>query len=161
NRGHVLILERGSTHPENYFTQIQQGMKEAGLPYQEQLPPEYVDEIKAGHLAHFVVAGSTEIKESYTKRGYDPERILLIPYGTDADLFTYTERPAKISRPLRMACVGSIGVRKGLQRLLWISEWAQERKIDLEIWLVGPLELECPALLEKTKAVFRCLGVKK
>jgi len=161
DRGHILILERGSTHPENYFHQIQRGLKEAGLPYLEKLPAEYEEEIKVGRLSHFVVAGSSAIKESYVSRGYDPEKILLIPYGTDHNLFAYVERPTVLNRPLRMACVGSIGIRKGLQRLLWIGEWAQEQKIDLEIRLIGPLEPECAILLKKSTAVVHCLGVKK
>jgi len=157
----IRVLERGSTHPENYFHQIEKGKQEAGLPWSDDLPKGDIEEIEAGKLSHFVVAGSQLIAETYETRGCDPSRILTIPYGADSNFFKCVSRPNSTTRPLRIACVGVIGIRKGLGRLLKISEWAGKRNMDIQLVLVGPLEKEAPALLSSSSANIQVCGVKK
>jgi glycosyltransferase involved in cell wall biosynthesis len=161
NRGNILILERGSTHPENFFLQIQLGRKEAGFSYTGAVPTDLTQEIEAGKMAHFIVAGSEAIAASYVERGYDASRILRIPYGTDEATFSYYARESRQGGGIRVACVGVIGIRKGLPRLLRLGEWAAARSLPLELVLIGPLEPEAKKLLAKTKASYSWLGVRK
>ena len=160
-RGSVLILERGSTHPENYFWAIQKARDEAGLPVEEKLPPEVVEEITAGHLAHFVGAGSRMIAESYVTRGYAPERILLSPWCTNPDFFSFCDRNGRASREVRLLSVGVVGLRKGLGRILKMARWAEKSKLRTRFRLVGPLEPEAPAMLAQAPRNVEWVGVKK
>lgn len=162
NRNHILVLERGSTHPEEYRLRLAQAFHRSGLEYPDEIPAEMQDEIEAGHLAHFVVAGSRMIFDSYVTRGYAPERVLLIPYGVDHRFFYFTERP-KRDGSIKIACVGIIGARKGLGRLVRIALWAGKTGIPIEIHLIGPLQPEAPAILSQAagSATLRTMGVKK
>lgn len=159
---HVLAIERGSTHPEAYFHAVEAGRREAGLTWEKNLPKDLMAEIEAGQFADFVIAGSNVIRDSYRSRGVPDERILTIAYGTDEKLFEYFTRPkTHTSRPLRIACVGIQGIRKGLWRLLKIGEWAQRRGIKMELHLVGPMEPEAPELISRFRVPVISHGVKK
>ena len=162
SRRPTLVIERGSTHPEAYFHAVERGRMEAGLPWSTTLPTSIQDEIEAGSLAHFVVAGSTVIKDSYRVRGVPTDRILTIPYGTDPELFKYYDRASSpSSSTLHIACVGYQGIRKGIGRLLKIGDWAKRRGISLLIHLVGPMESETPAILSQSSVPVKVHGVKK
>jgi len=161
DRGHILILERGSTHPENYFHQIEKAKREAGLPWTDCLPISVKEEINAGKMAHFIGAGSRMIAESYVQRGYAADRLLLAPWCTDVDFFSYRQRSWQEGKELRLVCVGMVGLRKGLGRLIRIARWAERKKINLKILLVGPLEKEASSLLAQSPRSVEWLGVQK
>lgn len=161
-RGCALLLERGSTHPENYFRQIQKARRNADLPFEETLPEAVEAEINAGKLAHFIGAGSRRIADSYIVRGHDPERILLAPWCTNPDVFSYCDRSERpTSREIRLLCVGVVGLRKGLGRLIGIARWAEKAKLPIRIRLVGPLEPEAPGLLANAPDLVEWAGIKK
>ncbi len=159
NHGQVLVIERGSCHPAEIAEKVGLGFREAGL-----RPPaalsDFSEEVKAGLQAHFVVAGSQMIFDSYARRGHPTERLLKIPYGIATENFPFFPRPQRPG-PVRIATVGILGVRKGLARLARISDWAHKRAIPLEFHLVGPEEPEARQIRNRSQAVWVCHGVKK
>jgi glycosyltransferase involved in cell wall biosynthesis len=158
----ILILERGSTHPELYFQQIEAARRDAGLPACTRLPDSVRSETEAGKLAHFIGSGSAMITESYTTRGYSRERILEVPWCTDEAFFAFQDRSHKsMDTPVRLLCVGVVGLRKGLWRLIQIARWAQNSKLPVEVVVVGPLESEAKELLVNAPDNLRCLGLRK
>jgi glycosyltransferase involved in cell wall biosynthesis len=158
----ILILERGSTHPEFYFQQIEAAMRDAGFPPRKQLPDCVRSETEAGKLAHFIGSGSAMITESYTKRGYSRERILEVPWCTDETFFEFHDRANRPNdTPVRLICVGVVGLRKGLWRLIAIARWAKKANLPLEVVVVGPLEPEAKDLLAKAPENLSCIGVRK
>lgn len=162
NSDKILILERGSTHPEFYFQQIDVARRDAGLRPQTNLPEAVREEIEAGKLAHFIGSGSAMITESYTARGYSRERILEVPWCTDETFFALHDRSIKpTGAPVRLLCVGVVGLRKGLWRLIGIAHWAKKGNLPLEIVVVGPLEPEAKDLLANAPSNLRCIGVRK
>lgn len=161
NRPIVRVIECGSMHPEDHFLFQQRGRREAGLPHTNELPPTVIAESEASKLAHFLVCGSRMVVDSYVRRGYSPERVLHCPYGVDTGRFRFTKRDVASGRPLRIATVGVIGIRKGIVRLLGIGEWAKSSGIALELHLIGPIEPEAEALIAKSGAVCLRLGVLK
>lgn len=160
-RGSVLILERGSTHPENYFYALQKARAEAGLPFEEKLARETTEEIEAGHLSHFVGAGSQMIAHSYVQRGYDPDRILLAAWCTDPERFTFCDRRERARHEIVLLSVGIVGLRKGLGRILAMARWAERSNLRVRFRLVGPLEPEAPAMLGRAPSNVEWVGVKK
>jgi len=158
---HTLVIERGSMHPEDHFLFQERAKREAGLPSTGELPASILDEIEKTHLADYVLCGSEMIRDSYVKRGFPAERAITCHYGIDEKRFRFAERPERSGRPLRVVTVGSIGLRKGIWRLIRLGEWARRRGLDLELWLVGPLDPEAAILLAKTHAKIRTFGVLK
>lgn len=155
----LLVVERGSSHPEEIAEKVGLGFREAGL-----IPPaslyDFSQEVEAGLQAHFVVAGSQIIFQSYASRSTPPERILKIPYGIDVENFPLRQRSRHTDR-VRLVTVGILGVRKGLGRLARIGDWAWRRGIPVEFHLVGPLEPEAPRLLGGSRASWVLHGVQK
>lgn len=161
-KGHKLVLERGSMHPEDYFHFPQQARKEAGYPYQTELPAAIQDEICKNNLADFLIAGSEMVRESYCRRGFPRDRAFTCRYGVNPEKFPYVQRTPPTNRPVRVAAIGVIGFRKGLHRLIQLSEWAKTRGIAIEIHLAGPIEdPEAHEMLGKTTARIFCHGVLK
>jgi len=158
----ILILERGSTHPEFYFQQIEAARRDAGFPPRKQLPDCVRSETEAGKLAHFIGSGSAMITASYTARGYSRERILEVPWCTDETFFEFHDRANRPNdTPVRLICVGVVGLRKGLWRLIAIARWAKKANLPLEVVVVGPLEPEAKDLLAKAPENLSCIGVRK
>lgn len=157
----VRVIECGSMHPEDHFHFQQRARREAGLEWTTTLPAKVAEEIEVSKLAHFLVCGSRMVVESYVSRGYTPERVLLCPYGVDTERFRFQRRQAARGRPIRFATVGLIGIRKGILRLLRIAEWAKESGIPLELHLIGPVDSEAEALINRSSADCRRLGVLK
>lgn len=157
----VRVIECGSMHPEDHFHFQQRARREAGLEWTSQLPPRVAEEIEASKLAHFLVCGSRMVVESYVSRGYDPKRVLHCPYGVDTDRFRFQPRETPRDRPIRLATVGLIGIRKGILRLLRIAEWAKDSGIPLELHLIGPIDPEAEDLINRSSADCHRLGVLK
>lgn len=157
----VRVIECGSMHPEDHFLFQQRARHEAGLSHTRELPSAVVEEYEASKLAHFLICGSQMVVDSYVKRGYLPERVLHCPYGVDTGRFRYIQREVAQDRPLRIATVGVIGIRKGIARLLKIGEWAETAGIRLELHLIGPIEPEAETLISNSPAVCKRLGVLK
>lgn len=160
--GRLLILERGSTHPENIYLKVQQARKEAGLSHSFVLPEKVTDEMEKTYLADFILAGSEVIKNSYMERGFPPERILVAPYGVDVTRFSPGEETKIRTGPIRLGVVGIIGFRKGVRRALLIGEWARKRGTELEIHFVGPVaDPDCVPIIHGSPAKCVMHGVQK
>ena len=101
------------------------------------------------------------IAESYRERGYDQERILTVPYCTNPDVFSFHDRSKSRRVEVVASCVGVIGLRKGLGRLIAIARWAEMRNLPMKIHLIGPLEPEAPALLASAPRSIEWKGIKK
>lgn len=152
HRKHVRVIECGSMHPEDHFHFNQRARREAGLETTAQLPKKVAEEIEISKLAHFLVCGSRMVVDSYVRRGYDPERVLLCPYGVDTARFRYQKRDLAKGRPIQIATVGVIGIRKGIQRLLRLAEFARDAGLDVELHLIGPVEPEAESLISRSPA---------
>ena len=161
-KGHTLVIDRGSTHPEDFFLRPQLARKEAGYSSENLLPPSILDEIDKTKLADAILAGSQVVADSYISRGFPAERIFVAHYPVDHRSFPVQEREIPAGRPLRIGLVGLIGFRKGIYRLLKIGEWAKRRGIAVELWLVGPVgDPEVHELIAKSSATVRLFGVQK
>lgn len=159
---HPLLLERGSTHPEFYFQQLETAREEAGLRRIGKLPTGVLAEIEAAKMAHFIGSGSQMITDSYTARGFSRERILEVPWCADEKFFSFVDRSTlPLSRPLRLLCVGVVGLRKGLGRLAKIARWLEKSNLHAEIRVIGPLEPEAPEILSTAPRNLNAVGVRK
>ena len=162
DRGHTLILERGSMHPEDFFRLPQMARKEAGYRYNLDLPREILDEIEKTKLADLIITGSESVRQSYLQRGFNPDRVQTCQYGIDTAAYPFITRSPAAGRPLRVAIVGVIGFRKGLFRLLKLGEWAKKSGIPLELHFAGPIQdAESHAMFARSQAVCHLHGIIK
>lgn len=161
-RGHRLILERGSMHPVDYFLLPQRARKEAGYPYTLDLPAHVAEEERATKLADAIIACSDCVRQSYIQRGYSPDQVLDGLFGINTGAFPLINRQPAGGRPIRMGIVGVIGFRKGLFRLLKIGDWAARKGIALELHFAGPIQdPEAHGMFAKSQATCVLHGVIK
>ena len=158
----MRLVERGSMFPEDFFRLPQKAREEAGYPYQKDLPAEIVDEIAKAQLAQTTICGSERVRQSYLRRGFNPEKFHTIHYGVDPDRFFSAVHEDPRGRNLRVGWLGVIGFRKGIDRVRRISEWAAEKSMPLEFHFVGPVQdPESLEILRRFRRPYFLHGVKK
>lgn len=82
--------------------------------------------------AHYFFAPSEIVKESLLYSGAKNEQIFVIPYGVDANKFTFMQK-ADVKRPLELLYVGQVIYRKGLHHLLETVTKYQSGEVRLNI----------------------------
>ncbi len=99
-------------------------------------PDWYLERLEAEpHAADYCIAASQFTRDSLIEAGVEPERILLLPLGTDLEQFQFVRRSAE--GPFRILFVGGIGQRKGVKYLL--EAFDRIRGPGVELTLAGPL----------------------
>jgi glycosyltransferase involved in cell wall biosynthesis len=107
--------------------------------------------------ADYLIAQSWLTVDYLLRLGIPPQRIVLLPLGTDTSKFQSIIKQIT-SRPFRVLFVGSLGIRKGLHHLLEV--WRQLDLPNAELILAGSIDKRQfgDQLLEKYKGIFRWLG---
>jgi glycosyltransferase involved in cell wall biosynthesis len=107
----------------------------AALPRMEWLPEEYSDRLEQEcATADRIMVGSSFARQSFVELGYDASRIVVTPYGVDAQQFTPAAQPRR-DGVFRVLFVGQIGQRKGLSYLF--QGYEMFRRPDSELHVVG------------------------
>jgi glycosyltransferase involved in cell wall biosynthesis len=162
NRSTFRLVERGSMYPEDFFRFPQKARREAGYPFQEQLPPEILDEMQKAPLAETTICGSEMVRKSYLKRGFPEASLYTAHYGVNPAALAPATHKDPQGRSLQIGWLGVIGFRKGIDRARRISEWAAQKKIPLEFHFVGPIQdPESREILRGFRCPYILHGVKK
>lgn len=136
--GVPFILDQSIGHPvekERVFKTLRMQFPAWGSTAQSKRPVEIEYEKAEHELASTIVVPSHFVAESLRKNGVDEKKILVIPFGTDLNLFKPAPDPTPIDR-LRFIFVGSVSARKGVPLLL--RAWNELAGVDAELWIVGP-----------------------
>lgn len=102
-------------------------------------------------LADRILVGSSFVRDSFISEGISGEKVTVIPYGADTDLFEPTEKDRRRGGKLRLLCVGQLSQRKGISYLL---RAASRMKEGVELTLVGRVEGTGRAI-DPYRSVFR------
>lgn len=138
--GGINILEAATTHVDELFAITEEEHRKlriAGSPYSGA----WVKRVKREYeLAHYVTVASSLQMNSFIRRGFPKERLLLAPLGVDVRRFSPELRQPSLrirekGEPFRIIQVGQVSVRKGFIYLLQAVE--QLRDPDIEIILYG------------------------
>lgn len=100
-------------------------------------------------MPDFWIAASSFTKATLVEYGAPPERVQVIPYGTDLDRFTPGKLRNSVKRPLRLLFVGTVCQRKGLSYLLDALESLPSGAAELTI--CGRM-VDDAAILGRTRA---------
>lgn len=69
-------------------------------------------------LADLILCGSSFVRDAVIAEGAEPTRCTVVPYGVDAARYSGRIRDYRGDRPLRLLCVGEVGIRKGSRYLI-------------------------------------------
>lgn len=135
--GALTFVERASSH-------ILQGEEILRREYQKYgvsgsfWPKEYVERSLAEYEeADYIIVPSDYAYKSFLERGFDPQRVIKIPFGVDAEKFRSVPVASRISGFVALF-VGEIRLGKGVQYLL--EAWDSLRLKDAELWLAGEVK---------------------
>ena len=150
--GAISVLERGSAHP-NYTAEILEEefdlMGVAGFSSRERS-----NDMSEYDQADYVAVPSIFAARTFVERGYQPDKIIKVPYGVDLQEFPNLTQSETVFRVLH---VGAISFQKGVHRL--IKAFAELKLPNSELCLVGAVSPEMLAVLKKYEGKFKYLGV--
>jgi glycosyltransferase involved in cell wall biosynthesis len=133
------VLEQTIAHPRKWNRILTEERRNVGYafdPYPRPYPERDLLRVDAEiRLSDQVVCGSEFAKQTMIEEGVNPDKITVIPYGVDADLFVPRYRPQKDGE-LRLLFVGHFGLRKGAWYLLQALERLQDL-LRLTLTVVG------------------------
>ena len=140
-RGAITILERGSAHPLHQARLLREEHERFG----QSLPTGFealVERCAAEcEKADFVHVPSSFCRQSFLDEGFEPQKLLVSPYGVDVRRFTVQPLPERFT----VGFLGAIGLRKGVADLL--EAWARLELTDSRLVLLGGIERDAESLV--------------
>ena len=153
--GAVTICDRGSTHILYQDNNLREEHERWGLPYKG-IDPEVIEtEISEYESCDLITVPSKFSYETFLTKGVPPNKLALIPYGVDLDMFRPLEKSDKVFRSIY---VGQITLRKGIPYLL--QAFANINLPNFEFLLVGKLDEDLKGHFLQNKGNCIYLGPK-
>ncbi len=150
--GALIVCDRGSSHIVVQNEILAEEYARWHVPYHPIKRLEWELEEYAG--ADMITIPSSFAYRSYVQQGISPEKLAIVPYGVDLQMF----KPVpKEDRVFRVIYVGAMSLQKGVPDLL--NALATLSLPNFELWLIGALTDEIKPFFEKHIGGFRHLGV--
>jgi glycosyltransferase involved in cell wall biosynthesis len=108
------------------------------------------------HEADAVLVPTDTVRRSLVERGIDAGKIHKLPYAANLSRF-FPRQPSEPKRqcdgPLKVICVGAIGLRKG--QLYLLEACRRMQKGAIELTLVGTISSQVWALMRRYEGLYR------
>jgi hypothetical protein len=150
--GMITIVERGSTHIQWQQQVLQEESERTGLPTEVPTAETVGRELAEYAAADYIAVPTRFVADTFVRRGVDPDKLLINPYGVDLSRFDGQRPPDARSHGLRVLHVGQVSVRKGIHYLVR----AVERVPGASLSLVGNVDPRLRPLLASSRV--RVLG---
>jgi glycosyltransferase involved in cell wall biosynthesis len=125
----------------------------AALPDFAAVPAEYERRLERECAeADRILVASSFARQAFVAEDYDPQKVVAIAFGVDAERFSPSLTPAPRDR-FRVLFVGHIGQRKGVSYLL--QGYKSFRRPDSELHLVGSFVPGAAQAYERFSGLFR------
>jgi glycosyltransferase involved in cell wall biosynthesis len=111
--GGLAFVDAWTSHPEEFWqllTDEQKIWNSKFLPVSRYYLDRVAESVAA---ADYICVASSFVRESFLKRGYPAERLLLCPYPVDLETFQPAREPRPVDRPFTILHVGGLSLRKG------------------------------------------------
>jgi glycosyltransferase involved in cell wall biosynthesis len=153
--GAKVIADNPNTHPLNIKKILTEEYKIWKVPYLAYNSLALGRRLRALEMADRILVLSQNSQKTFTAYGCPPEKIRVVAYGVDNNLFK--PKPAK-DEVFRVVFMGSVCLRKGFQYLL--EAWQLLKLKNAELVLAGPLTPDGVYALKKFsgKLDFKLLG---
>lgn len=143
-RGAIVICDQNTAYPDYERQLIRAEYEKLGLTFD---PPGLLlnSKVKATYeLADYIVVPSEFAKRSFLQADYDPERIFVVPYGTNVQ--PDGSPTADGGSVFRIICAAQIVPRKGIHYL--VQAFEELGLPDAELVLVGAVREEMRDFVE-------------
>jgi glycosyltransferase involved in cell wall biosynthesis len=117
-QGGVVFLDAWTSHPAEFWELLTEEQRRWNAPHPP-VPPRALElMLGSAAAADYVCTPSTFVRNSFLKRGFAPERLLLCPYPLDLSMFHPAPKARPPGRPFTLLHVGGLSLRKGAPYLL-------------------------------------------
>lgn len=145
--GIAITIERASTHILE-----QKRIVEAEYAHRGVKTPPYNDwhvsqELKEYELADRIIVPSAFVKDSFLRQGFQPEKIVVVPFGVEMKSDTTTRKSSQRGDELSAVFVGEVGLRKGI--LYALEAWQQSSVKKGMFYVAGPISAEIKPFLSR------------
>ena len=155
--GARILAEAVNTHPANQREILARETDHWGIRApRKQLDLREQRLVAEVHDADAVLVPTETVRRSFVERGIDAEKIFKLPYAANLSRF-FPRQPSDPERrsggPLKVICVGAIGLRKGQLHLL--EACRRLGKNAVELTLVGTISSNIAVRLRAYGSLFR------
>lgn len=158
--GAIIVSERGSTHAAWAERRLNAVHEKLGWkPENRQQDRRNLKALKEYDLADWISIPSQFVKRTFLEEGVAPERLILNPYGVDAERWGRVEGTERETGPLVFIYTAALSVRKGIHILL--RAWEKAGLRDAELWLCGAVHLPIRQLGLPVSENVRILGFQQ
>jgi glycosyltransferase involved in cell wall biosynthesis len=116
--GGMAFLDSWTSHPEDHWNLVAEEQQRWG----SRCPPAsryYQDRtVESVAVADYIFTSSTFVRQSFLKRGFDPQRLRFCPYPVDLTSFQPAPEARPANRPFTIIHTGGLSLRKGTPYLL-------------------------------------------
>ncbi len=152
--GALTICDRGSSHIRFQDDILREEYFKLGMPYRPIDQRVIERELTEYKECDVIFVPSRFVKRSFIEKGVAAEKLRVIPYGVDLEMFHPVQKEDKV---FRIIYVGELSVRKGIHYLLEAA--SRFPKKEVEVWFIGSALPEARALLKPYEGRFRYFGV--
>lgn len=155
-QGSVRIVFNNSTHISNSIAVLQSEAARHGMPIE--LPPSWWEAriLEEYERADYIRVPAEFARQTFLVRGFDPEKIKVIPHGYETDIFKPHQKADDVFRVLFF---GAVGFRKGIPMLF--EAFHRAAIPNSELLLVGGVSNEIKPFLKNTSVPFKQVGFVK
>ena len=143
--GVTYVCDRGSTHIEEQREILNEEYRVQGVPPPRIDPRSIERELIEYQTSQLITVPSQFVARSFVKRGIDPGKLRVVPYGANISMF----RPTVPKSPdaVDFLFVGALSIRKGLPYLL--QAFGRVRHPQKRLTLIGSSVQETEQILRK------------
>jgi glycosyltransferase involved in cell wall biosynthesis len=134
--GGKTFLDAGNSHPQQFWDIMTEEHARWNCPLPPVYPPYHQRALRMMEDVDFILSPSRYVSESFLRRGFSPEQIILNPYASDFSRFHPPENPRPKDRPLTIIHTGMLGLRKGTPYLLEAFRMVKKRHSSARLILV-------------------------
>lgn len=116
--GGKAILSAGNSHPENFWTILQEEHRRWKCPVPPIDPAHYKRSLAMMETVDYIFSPSSFVTNSFLSRGFKPEQILRDIYIVNMAHFKPPAVPRDKKRPLTIISTGALSLRKGAPYML-------------------------------------------
>ena len=150
----VIILDQRTAHGN---VERQVGIEESG-----KIPINLSNKMmrrkeKEIDLADYILVPSDFVFQSMIENGISREKLILLPYGYDPNLF-YITKNKDYDDKLKLIFVGLIGHRKGCEYLLKAIKKIKQTNMNISLTMVGSVEKEFKDIFEEYREYIEYRG---
>lgn len=151
--GILTVVERGSSHILFQKEILEEEYLKYGIKAKPVCEAVLEKELLEYSEADYVSIPSGFVKETFIKKGFDPKKLIHVPYGVDLSSFKQVQ---KNDKTFRVVFLGGLTLRKGLHYLL--QAFSELRLPNAELVLIGSVSPEIKPLLSKYNSSYSYIG---